>query len=199
MYQLTNSSESHSVSTRTEPVLIIVDGPQNATEIKGAYSTGTDVRFRFMFGLFCPSVNGERARIQPVAIAPSSMAVHINELSLEQESPAGLSLTATVSEINQYARYIVGHPVRLTDLITVNRRVRISYNCDNHSGGFVASPREPLINSRSELERIYERGASFYNVSSSVREAPVTHSLQDIDDPAAVRAFLEGTPASVPL
>lgn len=199
MCQSTNSGEPHPVPAQTASVLIIVDGPQSHAEVMDAYEKDADVEFRFMFGLFCPSVNGELARIQPVAVAPSPMVVRINELSQEKESPAGLALAATVREIGQYARYIAGHEVRLADLVTVGRKICISYNHCAHTGGFIAGSREPLINSLSELTRIYERGYSFYTVTSTAREAPITHKLPKFDEPLLTRAILKGAPFSVPL
>lgn len=185
-----------STTRRVEPehTLVITDGPQSIFAIGDAKLSRTAIRFRFMPGLFCPSVGGELARIEGLMLTTVSMGVYVDEFSAEEQNPDGVSINGTIYEIAQYDRYLMEHRPTAEDLATKDRRIRISYSFSSRCGGFIVGPREPLINSLSDLTRIYERGASFYAVTSTSRELSITHTLPSFTDPLMERAMLEGIP-----
>lgn len=172
-------------SPRSHPskhVLMITDG-ESLRRIADARECRQPVRFRFIPGLFCPSVNGEKARIQPQLISSMSMAVYIDESSEELENPCGISLAATVCEVPQYNRQMYGDcEAEGIKIVKRESRIIISYNHDLHTGGFVIGLGMPLINSLSRVSRIYVKGASFYEVDSTAVELPVTNHLHPFSE-----------------
>lgn len=172
-------------------VLVITKGTSSLKEIQDACHDHKELRFSFSPGLFCPSLDGQPARIEPLTITPVPMGVYPEEYSAEDENPWGVALTAVVSEVTQYSRYFTSPgPDELT-IAKVGRKIRISYNYENCSGGFVVGPYDPFINSLSDPTRIYVQGASFYQVASTARDGRVTNHLQPFPEPTE-EAMLRG-------
>lgn len=176
-------------------VLIITKDHHSLDDIQAAYDSHKPLSFYFSPGLFHPRAGERPAYVESLVPAPLLMRVMIDEISPEDENPQGIALNATIQEIARYSTYLTTPRPDALSIATPGKRIRISYNCESHTGGFVVGPYEPFINSRSEIMRIYNDGISFYEVFGTARERPTSNHLQPLPD-LAIEAMISGFPVN---
>lgn len=103
-----------------------------------AHERGEQVDFRIMPGWMCTNVQNLDGSIdvQPQLLAPITMGVAIEQLACEPQNPQGVSILATVRNIMNYARCLIGDHDRYSiPIVAKGDLVRISYSLTEGTGG----------------------------------------------------------------